>query len=105
MRQAPLVSDFNEAANAERSRGWDAEKKAKPEDDWNIQYDCDFCKDVGVYLCTNKSGPGLWAFRCHCVKGNNDSRKTIPQFKVQHEIERFEWFDMPNKHIQKQVSA
>ncbi len=83
-RQAPLLPEIREALSRDRERG---QSNVVPIGSaWTAPYvaKCDFCFDIGVYICRSKLRPGDWAFRCHCSKGTSDPRKAIPQFKQGH---------------------
>lgn len=91
-RQAPLMPDFRELAVVEKERQWSREKH-EPQAAWNPNPRCRFCSDNGVYVCTSTLRDGLWAFRCHCERGERDERKAIPQFKADHAKE-FVYYDI-----------
>jgi hypothetical protein len=86
-RQAPLLPEIRGLIALERERNkvvaiWDGKPISS----------CEFCVGNGVYLCTHKTEPGFWAFRCHCEAGNRDPRKQVPQFKQDHAKE-YVYFD------------
>lgn len=99
-RQPPLMPEFRERIAIEREKQWSRQKQQSQKDSWNPRPDCKVCSDNGVYICVKADGSadGFWAFRCHCVKGCNDPRKMIPQYKADHAKE-FVYFDI-EKHRQ-----
>ncbi len=92
-KYAPLLPEFREAIAKEREYQH-SQKRETIESSIPHKYDCTFCKDVGVYICEQVGTGAPYAFRCHCIKGEQDSRKNIPQYKKAHEKE-FKWMDYP----------
>lgn len=94
LSSSPLIKDFRERLSKEKQKANYREKKAREEQGFgNFDYNCQFCKDLGIYLCAYPEKPGLWAFRCQCDIGSQDSRN-IPQFKQVYSQDGFYWFDV-----------
>lgn len=97
LRQAPLVSEFRDAASQERERQRETQKQQEKESvarDYRFSYACDYCKDNGVYVAIHNTEKSLYGFRCHCVRGEQDPRTQIPQFKAAH-APCFTWVNAP----------
>lgn len=94
-RQAPILADFAQVISAEKERVWKKTRDAG-ESAWveRTSWACAYCCDSGVFLARKDSEPGPSAFRCHCERGGEDSRRAIPQFKSDHSREGFYWVDI-----------
>lgn len=91
-RTAPMLGEFRQAAAGARrreSQQRDVAQVISLED----RYRCNYCRDRGVYLCRSNVTPGLFAFRCHCPRGEQDERKAIPQYREGH-FNEFCWVDV-----------
>lgn len=91
MRHAPLLPEMSEITSRHRERSsakvFDLDEFRDP--------DCSYCRDTGVFLCSNKNkGPGLWAFRCACKRGLADPRRSIPYYKQGHADQGFVYEDV-----------
>ena len=99
-RQAPMVVDFKDAAAEERERQWNGTKHLDTASaQWNPRPACEYCRDNGVYVATNRNPEivGLYAFRCHCERGHADPRRAIPQFKQDHIAQGFVYCDLTKR--------
>jgi hypothetical protein len=83
-RHAPLMPELKEAVARERERQSENTARVAVPEKFNSRPDCSTCRDVGVYLCKRKEHEGVWAFRCHCEKGLNDTRTAIPFYTAAH---------------------
>lgn len=92
-KYAPLLNEIKEAVFLARPYFKPSNnQKEDPTDP--VKYDCDYCKDTGFYLCTKPDSDGLWAFRCHCHKGNIDHRRAIQQYKQDHADQGFKYAEV-----------
>ena len=86
MRQAPVLSDFQEAIGAERERVWRSQKAAQLSAKVMDFARCSWCGGNGVVLARRKDDHTPWAFKCRCSNARNDNRN-YPIFSESDEYE------------------
>ena len=88
-RQPPLLPEIRDALARERERT--ATEPRPLTLVWSVTASCEYCWDLGVYLCSKKDAGGKWAFRCHCHKGLNHPSVNIPFYTAEKRDEGFVW--------------
>lgn len=91
-RQPPMLTEIRDQIALERERT-SSEPKAVAMN-WEASYNCDFCRDLGIFVCTQGESLNFYAFRCHCEKGSQHQGKHIPHYKSGHREQGYQWFDV-----------